>query len=116
VAAGRLRDQVLTATGAAKVDLAGHSQGGMMPRYYLNDLGGTAKVSSLVALAPANYGTTLAGLTTLGAGPSGPGAVRGRAAAHRAGWPGPVLLSRSRVACRSTAGHGAGPAACDFSV
>jgi pimeloyl-ACP methyl ester carboxylesterase len=57
---------VLAATGAAKVDLVGHSQGGMMPRYYLNFLGGTAKVATLVALAPSNYGTTLDGLTVLG--------------------------------------------------
>ena len=56
---------VLAATGAAKVDLVGHSQGGMMPRYYLNFLGGAAKVDKLVALAPSNYGTTLDGLTTL---------------------------------------------------
>jgi triacylglycerol esterase/lipase EstA (alpha/beta hydrolase family) len=56
--------QVLAATGAAKVDLVGHSQGGMMPRYYINFLGGSATVSTLVALAPSNYGTTLDGLTT----------------------------------------------------
>jgi pimeloyl-ACP methyl ester carboxylesterase len=56
---------VLAATGAAKVDLVGHSQGGMMPRYYLQFLGGTAKVDKLVAFAPSNYGTTLDGLTTL---------------------------------------------------
>ena len=56
---------VLAATGAAKADLVGHSQGGMMPRYYLNFLGGAAKVDKLVALAPSNYGTTLDGLTTL---------------------------------------------------
>jgi pimeloyl-ACP methyl ester carboxylesterase len=57
---------VLAATGAAKVDLVGHSQGGMMPRYYINFLGGAAKVAAFVALAPSNYGTTLDGLTVLG--------------------------------------------------
>ncbi len=58
--------RVLAATGAAKVDLVGHSQGGMMPRYYINFLGGAAKVATLVGLAPSNYGTTLDGLTSLG--------------------------------------------------
>lgn len=58
--------QVLAATGAAKVDIVGHSQGGMMPRYYLNDLGGAGVVDKLVALAPSNYGTTASGLFTLG--------------------------------------------------
>ena len=58
--------QVLAATGAAKVDIVGHSQGGMMPRYYINFLGGAAKVDKLIALAPSNYGTTLDGLTALG--------------------------------------------------
>ena len=57
--------QVLAATGAPKVDLLGHSQGGMMPRYYLKFLGGAQYVNALVALAPSNYGTTLDGLTTL---------------------------------------------------
>ena len=56
---------VLAATGAAKVDLVGHSQGGMMPRYYLKFLGGAAHVDKLVALAPSNHGTTLDGLTAL---------------------------------------------------
>ncbi|MDF3149280.1 MULTISPECIES: alpha/beta fold hydrolase [unclassified Streptomyces] len=58
-------DKVLTATGAAKADLVGHSQGGMMPRYYLKFLGGAAKVNALVGIAPNNHGTTLAGLTNL---------------------------------------------------
>jgi triacylglycerol esterase/lipase EstA (alpha/beta hydrolase family) len=57
--------QVLAATGASKVDLVGHSQGGMMPRYYLKFLGGAAKVQTLVGLAPSNHGTTLDGLATL---------------------------------------------------
>jgi len=58
-------DQVLTATGAEQVDLVGHSQGGMMPRYYLKHLSGAAKVHTLVGLAPSNHGTTLNGLFTL---------------------------------------------------
>ena len=52
-------------TGAAKVDLVGHSQGGMMPRYYLKFLGGAAKVAKLVGLAPSNHGTTVLGLNAL---------------------------------------------------
>jgi triacylglycerol esterase/lipase EstA (alpha/beta hydrolase family) len=58
---------VLAATGAARADLVGHSQGGMMPRYYLRFLGGAAKVHTLVGLAPSNHGTTLNGLFTLAA-------------------------------------------------
>ena len=60
-------DQVLAATGASQVDIVGHSQGGMMPRYYLKFLGGAAKVHTLVGLAPSNHGTTLDGLTKLAA-------------------------------------------------
>ena len=57
--------EVLAATGATKVDIVGHSQGGMMPRYYIKFLGGAAKVHTLVGLAPSNNGTTLDGLFTL---------------------------------------------------
>ncbi|MFI9807095.1 esterase/lipase family protein [Streptomyces sp. NPDC052301] len=58
-------DKVLAATGAVKADLVGHSQGGMMPRYYLRFLGGAAKVNALVGLAPDNHGTDLDGLANL---------------------------------------------------
>jgi hypothetical protein len=54
---------VLSKTGAAKVDLVGHSQGGMMPNYYIKLLGGASKVNVLVGLSPSNHGTTLSGLT-----------------------------------------------------
>ncbi|MEV6885611.1 alpha/beta fold hydrolase [Streptomyces sp. NPDC051135] len=57
--------KVLTATGATETDLVGHSQGGMMPRYYLRFLGGADKVNALVGIAPSNHGTTLSGLTRL---------------------------------------------------
>ncbi|HKB30297.1 MAG TPA: alpha/beta fold hydrolase, partial [Streptosporangiaceae bacterium] len=58
-------DQVISATGASKVDIVGHSQGGMMPRYYLKFLGGASKVNVLVGLAPSNHGTNLDGLLGL---------------------------------------------------
>ena len=58
-------NRVLAATGAKQVDLVGHSQGGMMPRYYTRFLGGGAKVHTLVGLAPSNHGTTVDGLFTL---------------------------------------------------
>lgn len=66
--AGQLATEVssvLAATHAGKVDLVGWSQGGMMPRYYLSNLGGAAKVNMLVGFAPSNYGTTLDGLLYL---------------------------------------------------
>jgi triacylglycerol lipase len=50
--------RVRRATGAAKVSIVGHSQGGMMPRYYLKFLSGAGKVSDLIGLAPSNHGTT----------------------------------------------------------
>ena len=40
---------------------AGHSQGGMMPRCYVDDLGGAAKVNDLVALARHYAGGSPAG-------------------------------------------------------
>lgn len=61
---GAFVDAVRTATGAPKVDIVGHSQGGMMPRLYLKNDGGADpdhpernKVNSLVALSPSNHGT-----------------------------------------------------------
>ncbi len=58
-------NRVLAKTGASQVDIVGHSQGGMMPRYYIKFLGGAAKVHTLIGLAPSNHGTTLDGLFTL---------------------------------------------------
>ncbi|MGH2911603.1 MAG: esterase/lipase family protein [Solirubrobacteraceae bacterium] len=57
--------KVLSKSGASKVDLVGHSQGGMMPNYYIKFLGGASKVNELIGLAPSNHGTTLDGITTL---------------------------------------------------
>lgn len=50
-------DAVRAATGAKKVNLVGHSQGGMMPRYYMGFLGGAKYVNQLIGIAPSNHGT-----------------------------------------------------------
>ena len=61
-------DRVLQSTGSSKVDIVGHSQGGMMPRYYMKFLGGAAKVNKLVGIVPSNHGTNNAG--ALGVAPT----------------------------------------------
>lgn len=62
----RFVDRVRRSTGAAKVSLVGHSQGGMMPRHYLKFLGGAQHVDDLVGIAPSNHGTrVLDGLAPL---------------------------------------------------
>lgn len=53
-------NRVLVASRAKQVDIVGHSQGGMMPRYYLGFLGGARKVHQLIGIAPSNHGTTVA--------------------------------------------------------
>jgi pimeloyl-ACP methyl ester carboxylesterase len=58
-------DRVLAETGASQVDIVGHSQGGMMPNYYIKFLGGASKVHTLVGMAPSNHGTTEGGLVTM---------------------------------------------------
>jgi triacylglycerol lipase len=50
-------DRLLARTHAARVSIVGHSEGGMMPRYYIRFLGGAAKVSDLIGLSPSNHGT-----------------------------------------------------------
>ena len=52
-------DKILAATGASKVDLVGHSEGTVMPRWYLERRGGVAKVQKFVAWTPLWRGTEL---------------------------------------------------------
>ncbi|MEV0246062.1 lipase [Nocardia sp. NPDC050712] len=75
-------DRVLAATGAERVDFLGHSQGTVLPRWYVRFLGGAAKVAKSVNLTPLWNGSTLYGLShlvrgldDLGAGPAVEGVV-----------------------------------------
>ncbi|MFI6822559.1 lipase family alpha/beta hydrolase [Micromonospora sp. NPDC050187] len=52
--------QVRAATGAARVDLVAHSEGGLVSRYYLKYLGGTGSVGRLITLGSPHYGTYIA--------------------------------------------------------
>lgn len=58
--------RVRTATGAAEVDIVGHSEGTLVPGYYLKFLGGAASVRNMVSLAPIWHGTNPGGIDTLG--------------------------------------------------
>ena len=56
-ALARFIQDVLARTGAKRVSVIGHSQGGLMARYYVKSLGGNAHVDDLIALSPPNHGT-----------------------------------------------------------
>lgn len=58
-------DQVRAQTGAARVDLIGHSQGGLVSRHYVKYLGGAAEVDSLISLGAPHYGTAVANVARL---------------------------------------------------
>ena len=56
-------DKVLKSTGADKVDLVGHSQGGgPLPRAYIKYYGGNKKVNHLIGIVPSNKGTSILGM------------------------------------------------------
>jgi triacylglycerol esterase/lipase EstA (alpha/beta hydrolase family) len=57
--------RVLAETGATRVDLIGHSQGGLLEEYYAKLLGGAPYVHDLIALSPTTHGTTASGFVTL---------------------------------------------------
>lgn len=59
---GAYVDTVLTMTGAEQAILIGHSQGGVLIRYWMRLLDGAPKVRHLVSLAVPNHGTTMGGI------------------------------------------------------
>jgi pimeloyl-ACP methyl ester carboxylesterase len=59
-------DRVLATTGAAKVDLVGHSEGGFQSIYIPKVMAYAPKVGRVVAIAPPTHGTTFLGLVRVG--------------------------------------------------
>lgn len=59
-------ERVQTATGAAKVDIVGHSGGGNAPIWYIKKMGGASEVAHYVGWAPSSRGTNVNGLVDLG--------------------------------------------------
>lgn len=55
-------DEVREATGAAEVDLVGHSMGGVVARYYVQLLGGDPHVRNVVTLGSPHHGTDLSAI------------------------------------------------------
>lgn len=58
-------DQVRAQTGAARVDLIGHSQGGLVIRHYLKFRGGASEVDAAISLGAPHYGAAVANLLEL---------------------------------------------------
>jgi triacylglycerol esterase/lipase EstA (alpha/beta hydrolase family) len=58
-------DRVRAATGVANVDIVGHSEGSLMPDWYVKYLGGAAAVSHYVGITTLWHGTNVAGLATI---------------------------------------------------
>jgi len=68
VSAAQIKDfvvQVLGETGAAKVDIVGHSEGGFQSLYVTKTQGIADRIAKVVAIAPPTHGTTFAGLYSL---------------------------------------------------
>jgi hypothetical protein len=62
----RFIGRVRRATGARHVDIVGHSEGSLMPNWYVKFMGGDRVVDDYVGVTPLWDGTNLAGLGTLG--------------------------------------------------
>jgi len=58
-------DGVLARTGAGSVPMIGYSQGGLLGRYYIRNLGGDAHVRSYVSLATPHYGMPILSISQL---------------------------------------------------
>jgi triacylglycerol lipase len=61
----RFVKRVRRATGARRVDIVGHSEGSLMPNWYVKYLGGAKRVRAYVGITPIWHGTNPAGLATV---------------------------------------------------
>ncbi|MER6916985.1 alpha/beta fold hydrolase [Streptomyces sp. NPDC000594] len=61
-ALGRRIEEICARTGRERVDVVGHSLGGLIARYYIQCLGGDRRVRTLVTLGTPHSGTTVAPL------------------------------------------------------
>ncbi|KAG0035023.1 hypothetical protein BGZ81_001533 [Podila clonocystis] len=59
-------DDVMARMNVTQVDYVGHSQGGILGRYWMKYLDGAGKVNRMVGIAPITHGTTLSGIVTFG--------------------------------------------------
>lgn len=80
-------EQILIETGARKIHLIGHSLGGLLGRYFIEQMGGADRVHSLITLGTPHNGTLIA--------------YAGRSSAARQMRPGSQLMSAMARATRS---------------
>ena len=66
-------NQVLTTTGAPRVDIVGHSEGSLMPDWYARFLDGAGRIDRYVGITPLWQGTDTLGLATMEQYGRGPG-------------------------------------------
>ncbi|WP_171172052.1 triacylglycerol lipase [Streptomyces sp. I05A-00742] len=64
-ALGRYVEELCVRTGAPRIDVVGHSLGGLVARYYVQRLGGDARVRRLVTLGTPHGGTLVAPLMSV---------------------------------------------------
>ncbi|KAF8930142.1 hypothetical protein BGZ58_008435 [Dissophora ornata] len=57
-------DNVLAKMNVKQVDIVGHSQGGILARYWMKYLGGAGKVYRHIGVSPITHGTTLSSAAT----------------------------------------------------
>ncbi|MEV4440233.1 alpha/beta fold hydrolase [Streptomyces sp. NPDC049577] len=61
---GRHIEEICARTGQSRIDIVGHSLGGLVARYYVQRLGGDTRVRTLVTLGTPHGGTLVAPLLT----------------------------------------------------